>query len=191
MSALLFILASEAAGHAAPGAEPHVEHTELIQVNNLLPAITALVVFLVAFGFLYLKVWPKIVGGLDARERKIRDEIAAAESARKAAEAAQAQYQADIAKAQEAAHQMIAKAKADAKAVADELRARNETDLAEMKTRATREIETAKQAAIGSLHAEASNLAVAIAGRILQREISPSDQQNLMDESIRELAKAR
>ena len=31
----------------------------------------------------------------------------------------------------------------------------------------------------------------AIAGRILQREINSSDQQNLMDESIRELAKAR
>ena len=187
MSAIVLLASDTAAGHAAP----HAVHTELIETANWLPAATALAVFLLAFGFLAWKVWPPILKGLDAREKKIRDEIAAAESARKAAEAAQAQYQADIAKAQEAAHQMIAKAKADAKAVADELRARNETELSEMKTRATREIETAKQAAIGSLHAEASNLAVAIAGRILQREINPHDQQNLMDESIRELAKAR
>lgn len=185
----LFFLASDAA-HAA-GARAPGTHSDVIDPSNWLPGVTSLIVFLVAFGVLYVKVWPQIVRGLDEREKKIRDEIASAEAARKKAEAAQAEYQDSLTKAREEANQMIAKARADAKLVADELRSRNEADLAEMKTRATREIETAKQAAIGSLHAEASNLAVAIASKILQREISPHDQQNLMDESIRELSKAR
>ncbi len=180
-----FILAS-AAGHAPA----HAEHTELIQTNNWLPAVTALVVFLIAFGFLYVYVWPMIVKGLDEREKKIRDEIAAAEAAREQAKAALAEYQDSLARAREEAGQMIAKARADAKAVADELRSRNESELTDMKQRATKEIESAKQAAIGALHAEASNLAVSIAGKILQREINTRDQQMFVDESIKELAKA-
>jgi F-type H+-transporting ATPase subunit b len=179
-----------AAAHDAAGAA-HSTHAQVFDFANYLPGITALVVFAIAFGFLGVFVWPKITKALDDRDRKIRDEIAAAEAARQEAEAAQAKYQAEIAKAQEAAHQMIAKAKADAKAVADDLRARNETELADMKQRATREIEGAKQNAINALHAEASNLAVSIAGKILQREINPRDQQFLMEESIKELAKAR
>lgn len=188
----LLILASDTAhaagAHAAPGSPG--SHAEVIDPMNWLPGVTALIVFLIAFGVLYVKVWPQIVKGLDDREKKIRDEIASAEAARKKAEAAQAEYQASLSKAREEANQMIAKARSDAKAVADELRTRNEADLSEMKTRATREIETARQAAIGSLHAEASNLAVAIASKILQREINPRDQQQLMEESIREMAKA-
>ncbi len=43
---------------------------------------TALVVFVVAFGFLYLKVWPVITKGLDDRNDKILGEIKAAEDAR-------------------------------------------------------------------------------------------------------------
>lgn len=189
VDSLLF--AFEAGHAAAAGTHAPGSHSEVIDPSNWLPGVTSLVVFLVAFGILYVKVWPMIVKGLDDREKKIRDEIASAEAARKQAEASQAEYHASLSKAREEANQMIAKARNDAKAVADELRTRNEADLAEMKNRATRDIEAAKQAAIGSLHAEAANLAVAIAGKILQREINPRDQQQLMEESIKELSKSR
>ena len=49
-------------------------------------------------------------------------------------------------------------------------------------------IESAKKAAIGELHSEASTLAVAIATKILKREISLDDQQQLLDESLEELS---
>ena len=67
-----FLLAAdEAAEHGAESAE--------LMAANWLPAVTALVVFLLAFGFLYMKVWPKIVQGLEDRENKIRQEIESAE----------------------------------------------------------------------------------------------------------------
>lgn len=175
---------------ADPSANTGSSHAKVLDPMNWLPGVTALVVFGIAFGILSTVVWPKITKALDDREKKIRDEIASAEAARKQAEAAQREYQDSLTKAREEANQMIARARADAKAVADDLRARNETELADMKTRAMRDIEGAKQAAIGSLHAEASNLAVVIASKILQREISPRDQQQLMEDSIKELAKA-
>lgn len=154
---------------------------------NLLPYITALVVFVLAFAVLWVAVWPKITKALDERDAKIRDEIRSAEESRKQAQQALQDYQKSLAEAREEAQRMIAQARADAKATAEELRRKNESELGEMKQRATNEIETAKRQAIRELHAESATLAVAIASRILSREISVTDQQKLVSESLEEL----
>ncbi len=169
--------------------EHGLKHTDVMALNWL-PAATSLVVFLVAFGFLYVKVWPKIIQGLDERDRKIRQEIQAAEDARRQAGEALAQYEESLASARKEAGQMIAQAKAVATSAAQELKTRNEAELTVMKQRATREIESAKRAAIAELHAETATLAAQIAGKILKREISAADQQRLIDESLGELAGA-
>ena len=155
---------------------------------NWLPAVTALVVFLLVFGFLYVKVWPRIIRGLDDRQNKIRQEIENAEKAREQAGAALAEYEKKLADARQEANEMISQAKADAKAVAQELRDRNETELTETKQRAVRDLESAKRAAITELHSAAATLAADIAGKILKREISAADQKRLVDESLQELA---
>ena len=66
---------------ASEGASP-----ELIKLDAL-PAATAIVVFLLAFAFLAIFVWPKIVKGLDDRNDKILGEIRAAEAAQAGDEA--------------------------------------------------------------------------------------------------------
>ncbi len=182
----LLVLAQENAGHG----EGHgAEHAEVLAFNWL-PAVTTLVVFLVAFGFLYFQVWPKIVKGLDDRQHKIRREIEAAEEARRAARAALEEYESNLARARQEAATMIARAKAEAQARGEELKARNEADLAEQRRRAAREIEGAKRAAIAELHENAVTLAAAMSSRILRREITPADQQRLLDESLGELARS-
>ena len=178
----LLFAAEEPVAHGA-------EHADVMAINWM-PAVTTLVVFLVAFGFLYVMVWPKIIKGLDDRNRKILGEIKSAEDAREQANIALAEYERELAGARQEANEMIAKAKSDAKAVAAELRERNEVELSEMKQRATRELESAKHAAITELHAEAANLAAEIAGRILKREITAEDQKRLVDESLEEMAGA-
>ncbi len=176
---MLFLLAADDATHAE------------VMALNWMPAVTTLVVFLLAFGFLYVKVWPKILQGLEDRQNKIRQEIANAEEAREKANAALAEYEKELASARQEANELISQARADAKAVAKDLRDRNEAELTEMKQRATRDLESAKRAAITELHAEAASLATDIASRILKREISTEDQQRLVDESLGELAGAR
>ncbi len=176
---MFWLLAQEDAGHA-------VEHAEVMALNWL-PAVTSLVVFLIAFGFLYLKVWPLITKGLDEREQRIRDALAEADAAKESAESALAEYQEKLVTARKEAGEMITQAKADAKAAAESLRRQNEEDMAGMKLRATRDIDAARQAAITELHAEASMLASTIAGKILMREISAEDQQKLVEETLDEL----
>lgn len=158
---------------------------------QLLTLGTAIVVFVI-FLLLSIKfIWPQLLKGLDQREEKLRGDLDSAEEARKQANDALAQYEAELAKARTEAGEMIAKARQDAKAAAEELRSNNTRELAELKNAATADINAAKRAAIGELHAQASTLAVAIAGKILDREISADDQQALVKESLAEMAKTK
>lgn len=157
---------------------------------QLMPLLTTLVVFAVAFWILKSKVWPRIMQGLDERDRKIRDEIRRAEEAREQAAQALSEYEESLATARQEAAEMIAKAKSAAKSAGDDLRKRNEVELADMKQRASRDIQSAKQAAIAEIHSEATTLAATIASKILQREITVDDQRKLVEESLQELGSA-
>ena len=152
---------------------------------------TTIVVFVIFLLLASKFVWPHILNGLDQRDQKLRDDLEAAEEARQQANAALLEYEEELKKARTEAGEMIATARQDAKAAAEELRSNNTRELAEMKNAATADINAAKKAAIGELHTEASTLAVAIARRILNREISSEDQQSLLSESLAELGQSK
>ena len=156
-----------------------------------LPAITAFTVFGVVFVVLAKFVWPKVAKGLDDRNAKIVGEIKAAEDARAAAKAAQAEFERSLANARDEAANMIKQARADAQRVADELKARNEQELAERVSRANADIEAARKAAVAELHAQSAALATDIASRILRRQVNDQDNQRLVQESLQELASGR
>ena len=150
---------------------------------------TAIVVFILFFLLAAKFVWPHILTGLDQREQKLKNDLDAAEEAREQANQALAQYEEELKKARAEASEMIAQARQDAKVAAEELRSNNVRELAELKSNAASEIQSAKQAAIGEIHAEASSLSIAIASKILQREISVDDQQQIVKESLDEIAR--
>jgi len=175
--------------HAAEAAHAVTGGHADVMAMNWLPGVTTLVVFLLAVGFLAWKVWPLILKGLDERERKIRETLAQADAARARAEEALAQYEESLTRARKEAGEMIARARADAKAAGEEFRRRNEAELTELKQRATREIDAARLTAVAELHAEATSLAATIAGKILEREITADDQRRLLDETLSELSR--
>ena len=163
-------------------AEPSVVDVSLITLG------TTITVFILFFILAAKFVWPHVLKGLDEREQKLRNDLDAAQEAREQASEALSQYEEELKKARAEAGEMIAKARQDAKAAAEELRASNARELTELKSSAASEIDSAKKAAIGELHAEASNLAVAIASKILSREISADDQQSLVEDSLKEMS---
>ena len=71
--------------------------------------------------------------------------------------------------------------------MADELRAANDAELTQLRTKAMADIESAKSAAVAEIHAEAGALATAVAIKILGREITVADQQELVQESLAEM----
>ena len=179
----LFIIVSSAAGGADGGSEPGLLDP------NFLANITGIVVPLIAFTLLGIFVWPKIIKGLDDRNEKILSEIKSAEEAREQAKSALADYERELSRAREESSKMIADAKAQAAALANELREKNEQELAERMSRATADIESAKASAVSELHAQAADLASVMAGKILAREINVQDQKQLLEESLAELGR--
>ncbi len=170
----IFILANEAAAESPLS-------------FKLLPAISTVVVFTIALGTFMFVVWPKITQALDARDEKILSEIRAAEAAQAKAKAAQSEFEKRLEEARAAADDMIRKARSEADRQADELRARSQRELDDMRLRATQELESAKRTALAEIHAVAATLATSVAGKILKREIQPSDQKRLVDESLSEM----
>ena len=153
---------------------------------ELLPFGTAVAVFVIFYLIFRYKIWPGIAKGLDERNAKIISEIKAAEQARHAAKARQDELEAKMREALEQADRMIREAKAEALRAGQEIRAKNEAELAERIKRASDEIEAARRAAVADIQAQASDLGVSIARRILGRTINADDQKKLVEESLRE-----
>lgn len=170
-------------GHEKVGALPSIK-------QGLATGVTALVVFAIVAGVLGAGVWPKITRALDERERKILGEIEAAEAARKQARSALEQYEKSLAEARAEAQAMLEQTKTDQMKLAAELRSRSESELQTMKEKAQRDIEAARRAAVADVYAVASDLATAVAGKILQREVNANDQSRLVEEAVAELGAA-
>lgn len=158
--------------------------------QGIVSAITAVVVFGIVLFILGTQVWPKITAGLDDRANKIRSEIEAAEAARAQAKAALEEYEKSLSEARAESQKMLDETKAQQAALAADLRAKADRELNTMRERAMRDIDTAKKAALSEIYAESVNLATAIAGKILQREVTVDDQNRLVEESLDELKAA-
>lgn len=155
--------------------------------EGLAAAFTALAVFVIVFGVLATLVWPKISKGLTDRNAKIQAEIAAAEEARRQARSALDEYERNLAEARAEAQKMLESTRAQQAAMAADLKARADAELGAMREKAMADIDAAKKQALAEIYAESVTLATAMAGKILQREVSASDHQRLMDESLAEL----
>ncbi|MCC5823124.1 MAG: F0F1 ATP synthase subunit B [Phycisphaerales bacterium] len=158
--------------------------------SGIVPAITALVVFVISAAFLGTVVWPKLNGALDERAAKIRSEIESAEEARRQAREALEEYERNLAEARAEAQKMLEETRAQQGAMAAEIRSKADAELSHMRAKAKVEIEAAKKQAIAEIYSESVLLATAMAGKILEREVSATDHKRLTDESIDQLRSA-
>lgn len=157
--------------------------------GTIAQSIAAAIVFLILVTILYKKAWGPILKGLQDRENKIKGDLESAEKA--STEAAQTldAYRKQLAEAQTEAGRVIEQARRDAEQVAAKLKAETESEIRQIKDRAQRDIAAAKEQAVNEIYAQTARLSTAIAGRILQREINPADQEQLVQASLAELTK--
>lgn len=181
-------LAAEEAGHGAGGHAADAATAGGPMWLSAIQFVSAIVVFLIVFFVLAKIAWPKILGGLEEREKKIRSEIFAAEEARKAAQAAQQQFAKEIAEAKAEAMRMIEQTRGEQARLAADLKVRAEAELTELRESANRSIEAAKRAAISEIYTEAATLATTVAGKILKREVNANDQRHLVEETMNEVS---
>lgn len=188
-------------GHAdeAHAADDHAAHDndpthgnlsdarwEIVDFRTDIAFFTA-VVFLLLLAGLYATAWKPIMGGLEKRERRIAENIAQAEQASEQASQKLAEYEQQLAAAQEEAQQIVAEARKDAEAAGQKLIASAQEESVRLKERATQDIESAKRVALGELAHQSSDVAMSLAKRVVGREVKAEDHQGLIQEMLSKL----
>lgn len=194
------LAADEAAGGHAEGAAAahgdagehgeHGEHGGHAEVNtNPLEfktdlAIWNAVVFLVLLAVLSKFAWGPIMQGLDKREEKIAHHIAETDRNHQEAKQLLGDYEKKLAAAQDQVRAMLDEARRDAEHTQQEILAKANADAQAARDRALREVETAKDAAVKELADRSANLAVELAGRIVQAQLKSGDHSRLIADAV-------
>ena len=133
--------------------------------------------------------FPPILQTLDERERKIRENIESAERRSAEAERRMAEYEAKMKASHKEAEEMIAQAKARAQQMKEENERQLSADAERIKTAAAREIEQERRKALDDVRRYAGELALQVAGKVLERSLTDADHKRLADESLAAVAK--
>jgi F-type H+-transporting ATPase subunit b len=171
------------------GGEDHGSGDPTEKELSFVTLVATILVFIGLFLVLRFTAWKPIMAGLKNREHAIRESIEAAKKAKADADRTTKELQAQMERAQAQATQQMAQAKVDAVRVAESIRQQAEAEAASLKDRTLREIQAAKQQALTDINTHAATLGVAVARKILQRQVTADDQQRLVEESLSEMAK--
>lgn len=148
-------------------------------------AIYSLVVFLLLMAILTKFAWKPISDALDKREANVADNIAKAQRAADEAKVMIAQYQAQLAGAADQVRGMLDEARRDAEALKSRIEEEaNKTAQANL-DRAAREIQSATDNALHQIAEKSADLAVDLAGKMLQAKLTKADHQQLVADGVK------
>ncbi len=141
-------------------------------------------VFLLLLGIVGKLGWKPIMNGLQKREESIAAKID--EAARNAAASEQRlqEYEAKLAAAADEARGILAQAQKDAEKSAARIISEAEQAAQRERARATAEIDAARTAALDEITNRSVDLAVLMANRIVRKQLSASDHQQLISEAL-------
>ena len=129
----------------------------------------------------------KIVAVLDQRRSAADKEITDAEKAKQEAMEIKKTYEDNMLQANAKANEILTTAQKTATERSDKIIDEAQQAAAQIKSKASADIAQEKKKAINDAKNEISGLALAIAGKVVERELADSDQAGLIDRFIDEL----
>jgi F-type H+-transporting ATPase subunit b len=154
-------------------------------------AIWTLVIFVLVVVLLGKFAWGPVLGLLKQREEFIHKSLSDAKRDRDEAEAKLKDYAAKLQSAQAEAMKILEEARRDGARLRDELGERAKTEAGTIVANAQRQIQLETSRALVQIRQEAVDLSVAIASKLLQRNISKEDNEKIIDEALRQIDTTR
>lgn len=145
--------------------------------------LNTLAIFFVAKKYLFVPVKNMI----DSRQKEIDDMYSSASTAQANAEAMEKEYEEKLSIAVETGERIVKDAVSRAQSREEEIIRKANADAAAIMDKASSDIALEKKKAINDAKNEISSLAVAIAGKVVERELNAADQAKLIDSFIEEL----
>lgn len=149
--------------------------------------INTLIIFLIFRFFLYKPVC-KI---LDKRREMAAAEIADARKAKESAEKAEQEYTQRLADAKNEAAEIVKQATLRAQKREEEIVTEANRKANELRAKAEENIERDKQRAINEIKDEISEIVVMAAGKVVEKEISAKDNEEIISNFLKEVGNAQ
>ena len=159
---------------------------EFLNINfftSLFTLLNTIALFLVAKKFLFVPVMKIITD----RQQEIDGMYADADKAQETAKALEAEYREKLAAAQQTSEKLVKEAVARGQAREEEILRQANLEAAAIMDKASADIAQEKKKALNDAKDEISVIALAIAGKVVGRELNAADQTNLVDSFIEEL----
>ena len=151
-------------------------------------AICTLVVFGLLLFLLNKFAWPAISSALVQREERIGNNIADAEAKHEEAKLMLAQHEAKLASAADEVRELLEEARRDAEHTKAQIIAEAKQAADQERDRAVRDVERAADSALKQLAESSANMAVDLAGKVIQQNITSEQQAQLVRDALSSLA---
>ena len=149
--------------------------------------IWTIATFLILLALLAKFAWRPLLAALEQRQQTIRQSLDDARQAREELQRVQADAQRILNEARAQADSIVANTRADANRLREELREKAQVEASGMVKNAERQIELETARALQTIRQEAVELSVAVASKLLQRNITKDDNDRLIDDTLRQL----
>jgi F-type H+-transporting ATPase subunit b len=153
--------------------------------------IWTVVTFLVLVYVLGKVAWKPLLRALKDREDGIRKAIDDAASARQSADQMKAQYEQELASAQEKAGGFLSQARSESQKVRDQMVKEAEAEARRLTEQTKRQLEEEKAKISRELRQEVARLSVKVAEKLLQHTVTAKDQEALVQGFLKDLEKEK
>lgn len=158
-------------------------------MEQLLSSFTAqffwgLSAFIVFVLVLYRLGVTKILAAVDARDAKIRKDLADAEEAAAKAKVMQAELEKKIRASEEQVTATATRLRMEAETAKEALVEKGRVEIEAMRVRAMQDIEAARHAVIVNLRKEVADIAIEVAGKIITAKLDDARQGELVKQAI-------
>ena len=154
---------------------------------TFLAQICNLMIQLVIFKKFLLKPIKQVIAD---RKAKADSEIADAQKLRTEAEAMKAEYEQNLQNARTEANQIVTAAQKTATARSEEIVGEARAQAAALKQKAEADIAQERKKAVNEVKDEIGGIAMEIASKVVEREISEKDHKDLLDEFLKNVGEA-
>ena len=151
---------------------------------NFWTALVTLINFLVLFFVAKKFLIGPVLNMIEDRQKEIDDLYSDANAAKADAESMQAEYQNKLNNAQATSERIVKEAVARGQAREDEIIRQANAEASAIRDKASADIAMEKKKALNDAKDEISEIAMAIAGKVVGRELQAADQSALVDEFI-------
>lgn len=180
---LLMMLAAE----GAQAAGEHAAGPQLFPDAGTL--IWTIINFTILLWALHKFLYKPLLGAIATREQEIEGALKKAREDREEAERLRLQFESQIANAQREAHEILTKATKAAVSAKEQIENETRVKTAEMLENAQKTIEREKAKAIAELREEVASLAVAVAGKVIEKNLDNAEQKRLAERFVAEVGK--